>query len=134
MTFYVGAHVGHDCIVGDHVLLTNLATLGRPRAGGRLRDHRRACRRCTSTCGSAATPSSAALAAVPRDVIPFGMVWGNHAHLEGLNLVGLKRRGFSREQINTLRAAYRALFGRATASFQERVDAVAAALRRVRRR
>ena len=44
------------------------------------------------------------------DVIPFGMVWGNHARLEGLNLVGLKRRGFSREQINTLRAAFRAIF------------------------
>ena len=44
------------------------------------------------------------------DVIPYGMVWGNHARLEGLNLVGLKRRGFSREEINTLRAGFRALF------------------------
>ena len=50
------------------------------------------------------------MAGVNHDVIPFGNVWGNHAHLEGLNLVGLKRRGFSREAINTLRAAYRMLF------------------------
>ena len=32
------------------------------------------------------------LAAVVKDVIPYGSVWGNHAHLEGLNLLGLKRR------------------------------------------
>ena len=47
------------------------------------------------------------LSAVTKDVIPFGSVWGVHAHLEGLNLVGLKRRGFSRETINDLRSAYR---------------------------
>jgi UDP-N-acetylglucosamine acyltransferase len=65
-------------------------------------------------------------AIVVRDVIPYGTVWGNHAHLEGLNLVGLKRRGFSREQINTLRVAYRLLFAE-EGSFQERVDDVAEA-------
>jgi UDP-N-acetylglucosamine acyltransferase len=54
-------------------------------------------------------------------VIPYGLVWGNHAHLEGLNLVGLKRRDFSRETISHLRAAYRLLFAR-EGSFQERID------------
>ena len=44
---------------------------------------------------------------ITKDIIPYGSVWGNHAHLEGLNLVGLKRRGFSREAINNLRATYR---------------------------
>jgi UDP-N-acetylglucosamine acyltransferase len=57
-------------------------------------------------------------------VIPYGTVWGNHAHLDGLNLVGLKRRGFSRAQIHTLRAAYRDLFA-ADGAFQDRVAAVA---------
>jgi UDP-N-acetylglucosamine acyltransferase len=66
-----------------------------------------------------------AMATVVKDVIPYGNVWGNHAHLEGLNLVGLKRRGFSREQITTLRVAYRLLFAEEGA-FQERVDDVAA--------
>ena len=60
------------------------------------------------------------LAAVVKDVIPYGSVWGNHAHLEGLNLVGLKRRGFGRETINTLRAAYRLLFAD-EGTFQERL-------------
>jgi UDP-N-acetylglucosamine acyltransferase len=64
------------------------------------------------------------LAAVTKDVIPFGSVWGNHAHLEGLNLVGLKRRGFARETINDLRAAYRLMFAD-EGTFQERVDDVA---------
>ena len=54
-------------------------------------------------------------------VIPFGSVWGNHAHLEGLNLVGLKRRGFPRETINDLRSAYRLLFAD-EGTFQERLE------------
>jgi UDP-N-acetylglucosamine acyltransferase len=49
------------------------------------------------------------------------MVWGNHAHLEGLNLVGLKRRDFSRETIGELRSAYRLLFAE-EGTLQERVD------------
>ena len=64
------------------------------------------------------------LAAVTKDVIPFGSVWGNHAHLEGLNLVGLKRRGFAREVINDLRSAYRMMFAD-EGTLQERVDDVA---------
>jgi UDP-N-acetylglucosamine acyltransferase len=47
---------------------------------------------------------------VENDVIPYGTVIGNRAHLSGLNLVGLKRRGFSREDIHALRTAYRLLF------------------------
>jgi UDP-N-acetylglucosamine acyltransferase len=60
---------------------------------------------------------------VTKDIIPYGSVWGNHAHLEGLNLVGLKRRGFSREAINNLRAAYRLMFAD-EGTFQERLDDV----------
>ena len=56
-----------------------------------------------------------------KDVIPYGLVWGNHAHLEGLNLVGLKRRNFSRETISGLRSAYRLLFAE-EGTFQERIE------------
>jgi UDP-N-acetylglucosamine acyltransferase len=121
--FYTGAHVAHDCVVGDYVLLTNLATLGGhvvigdyAIVGGMAGVHQFA------RVGRYAFVG--AMAAVMRDVIPYGSVWGNHAHLEGLNLVGLKRRGFSREQINTLRVAYRLLFAE-EGSLQERVDDVA---------
>ena len=44
------------------------------------------------------------------DGIPFGSAIGNHAHLGGLNVVGLKRRGFTPEQIRNIRAAFRVLY------------------------
>ena len=61
---------------------------------------------------------------VTADVIPYGSVIGNHAHLAGLNVVGLKRRGMPRETLRELRAAYRLLFAR-EGTFDERVDDVA---------
>ena len=64
------------------------------------------------------------MSGVEADVIPFGIVIGNRAHLNGLNIVGLKRRGFSREDIHTLRNAYRLLFA-PEGTLQERVDDVA---------
>lgn len=121
--FYVGAHVAHDCIVGDHVFLINNATLGGhvhvgdyATLGGLSAVHQH------SRIGRHAFIGG--LAAVTKDVIPFGLARGNPAHLEGLNLVGLKRRGFTRDQINDLRAAYRLLFG-PEGTFQERLDDVA---------
>jgi UDP-N-acetylglucosamine acyltransferase len=45
-----------------------------------------------------------------QDVIPYGSVIGDRARLSGLNVIGLKRRGFSREEIHALRKAYRLLF------------------------
>jgi UDP-N-acetylglucosamine acyltransferase len=50
------------------------------------------------------------MSGIENDVIPFGMALGNRAYLAGLNIVGLKRRNFDREQIHTLRKAYRMLF------------------------
>ena len=50
------------------------------------------------------------MSGVERDVIPFGRVTGNRASLDGLNLVGLKRRGFDRTEIQALQAAFRHLF------------------------
>jgi UDP-N-acetylglucosamine acyltransferase len=64
------------------------------------------------------------MAGVVSDVIPYGMAWGNHAALEGLNLVGLKRRGFGREAINRLRAAQKLIF-EGEGVFKERVAAAA---------
>jgi UDP-N-acetylglucosamine acyltransferase len=60
-----------------------------------------------------------------EDVVPFGMVVGNPAHLSGLNLVGLKRRGFDRASILTLRAVYRSLF-EGPGTFSERLERTAA--------
>jgi UDP-N-acetylglucosamine acyltransferase len=116
----VGSHVAHDCIVGDHVVMANNSALGghvtvgdNVFIGGMAGVHQR------GRIGRGAFIG--ALATVTKDVIPLGSVWGNHAHLEGLNLVGLRRRGYSRETINKLRAAYRLLFAD-EGTFQERLD------------
>ncbi|WP_374570503.1 acyl-ACP--UDP-N-acetylglucosamine O-acyltransferase [Phenylobacterium sp.] len=118
--YMIESHVGHDCKVGDNVILTKQATLGGHCqigdfviVGGLAAVHQ------YTRVGRHAMIGG--LAAVVKDVIPYGSVWGNHAHLEGLNLVGLKRRGFSRETINTMRAAYRLLFAD-EGTFQERLD------------
>ena len=120
--FMVGSHVAHDCIVGDHVVFANNATLGGHVQvgdyvfmGGLSAAHQ------WSRIGRHAFVGG--LAPVTKDVIPFALV-GNDAHLEGMNLVGLKRRGFTREVINDLRAAYRMLFAE-EGTFQERVEDVA---------
>jgi UDP-N-acetylglucosamine acyltransferase len=118
--YMIESHVGHDCVVGDNVILTKQATLGGHChvgdyviVGGLAAVHQ------FTRVGRHAMIGG--LAAVVKDVIPYGSVWGNHAHLEGLNLVGLKRRGFDRETINTLRAAYRLLFAD-EGTFQERLE------------
>jgi UDP-N-acetylglucosamine acyltransferase len=121
--YMVGAHVAHDCIVGDRVTFANNATLGGHVVigdfvfmGGLCAVHQFTRIGRYSFVGGGGV--------VTKDIIPYGSVWGNHAHLEGLNLVGLKRRGFTREAINALRAAYRLLFAD-EGTFQERLDDVA---------
>lgn len=107
--FMMGAHVGHDCHVGDNVILANNATLaGHVDVGdfaflGGLS----AVHQFVRIGGQAMIGG---MTGVEKDVIPFGMVIGNRAWLHGLNIVGLKRRGFDRPTIHALRAAYRDIF------------------------
>jgi len=121
--FMAGAHVGHDCIVGDNVVFANNATLGGMVVvedgvimGGLSAVHQ------LGRVGRFAFIGGGA--PVTGDVIPFGMV-DNHGGLHGLNLVGLKRRGVARDTINRLRGAYRRLF-EGDGVFDERVEALAA--------
>jgi UDP-N-acetylglucosamine acyltransferase len=107
--FMVGAHVAHDCQIGDHVIMANNATLaGHVQIGewavlgGLCAVHQFA------RIGKHAMIGG--MSGVEHDVIPYGSVMGNRARLAGLNIIGLKRRGFTRDQIHTLRTAYRLLF------------------------
>ncbi len=107
--FMASSHVGHDCVVGDDVTFANSVALGgHSRIGdgvifGGLSAVQQFCR-----VGTGAMVGG--LTGVNRDVIPYAMAFGDHAELAGLNLIGLKRRGLSREAINALRAAFRAIF------------------------
>lgn len=113
-------HVAHDCDVGNNVIMAQTATIGGhvkvgdyAFLGGLSGVHQ------YGRVGRYSFVGASAL--MTTDLIPFGSAIGNHAHLGGLNVVGLKRRGFSRDQIHDLRAAYRMLFAE-EGTFQERVE------------
>jgi len=121
--FMTGAHVGHDCVVGNNVVFANNATLGgHTRVGknvfiGGLTAIHQNCR-----VGDFAFIGGCA--AVPSDIIPYASATGNHAHLMGLNIIGMKRRGMKRSLVHEMRAAYNAIFEDDDGSFRERVDKV----------
>jgi UDP-N-acetylglucosamine acyltransferase len=103
------SHVGHDCVVGNDVIFATSATLGghcevgdSVFIGGLSAVHQ------FGRVGSQVMVS--ALTAVRSDVIPFGLANGQFARLSGLNLVGMKRRKFTRERIARVRSFYQELF------------------------
>jgi UDP-N-acetylglucosamine acyltransferase len=121
--FMAYSHVAHDCKVGDNVIFTNGATIGghvmvedHVIIGGLAAVHQ--------NCRIGRHAIVGGMTGVEADVIPYGSVIGNRAYLAGLNLLGLKRRGFSREAIHDLRNAYRLLYAQ-EGTFQERLDEVA---------
>jgi UDP-N-acetylglucosamine acyltransferase len=121
--FMAQTHVAHDCIVGNNVILAQGATLGgHVRVGDHVIMGGLSAMHQNGRIGNHAFVGG--LAAVVADVIPYGSVFGNHAQLAGLNVIGLKRRGFTRDAIHDLRAAYRLLFAE-EGTFQERLDDVA---------
>ena len=120
--FMIGSHVAHDCIVGDHVIMANNATLGgHVTLGDYVIIGGLSAVRQFVRIGSHAMIGG--MSGVENDVIPFGLVMGDRARLAGLNLVGLERRGFGKDDIHALRAAYRMLFG-PEGTFAERVEEV----------
>jgi len=107
--FMLGTHVGHDCRIGNRVVVANHASMaGHVEVGdgaviGGLAGIHQFVR-----IGEGAIIG--ALSMVVADVIPYGSVIGERPKLAGLNLIGLKRRGVSRSEISALRMAYKALF------------------------
>lgn len=107
--FMVGAHVAHDCQIGDHVVMANNATLAGHVVvedfailGGLCAVHQYVRIGRHAMIGG--------MSGVERDVIPYGQVLGDRARLYGLNIIGMQRCGFSREDIQGLRNAYHFLF------------------------
>lgn len=120
--FMMGSHVAHDCIVGDHVIMANNATLGgHVTLGDYVIIGGLSAVRQFVRIGAHAMIGG--MSGVENDVIPYGLVMGDRARLAGLNLIGLERRGFKKDEIHALRAAYRMLFG-PEGTFAERVEEV----------
>lgn len=107
--FMVGAHVAHDCRVGNHVILANNATLaGHVEVGDFAVIGGLAAIHQFVKIGKHAMIGG--MSGIENDVIPYGNAFGERAFLNGLNLVGLKRRGYEKEQINSLRNAFKIIF------------------------
>lgn len=122
--FMVGSHVAHDCLLGDNVILANNATLaGHVQVGDNAVLGGLSAVHQFVRIGAHAMIGG--MSGVENDIIPYGSVTGNRAHLSGLNIIGMKRRGFSREEIHAVRNAYRLLFEERQGTMQERVEQVA---------
>lgn len=123
--FMAGAHVAHDCRLGDNVIMANNATLG-----GHV-----VVEDFAFIGGLAAVQQFVRVGAhamiggmvgVKNDVVPFALVMGERGRISGVNVVGMKRRGFSRDQVNNLRSAYRLLFDESgNATMADRLDRIA---------
>jgi len=107
--FLAGSHVAHDCQLGNHIILSNVATLG---GHVTVEDH-------AIISGLAAVHQFTRIgrhsmiggcARVPYDVPPYMIVEGHPAATRGLNIVGLQRRGFGEKDIRALKTAYKKLF------------------------
>jgi UDP-N-acetylglucosamine acyltransferase len=118
--FMAYSHIGHDCHVGDDVTFANGAQLGGhvDIADGVILGGLSAVQQF-GRIGRGAMLGG--VAGANEDIIPFGIAFGAHAKLAGLNIVGLKRRGIPRPNIHALRAAYRMIFLEPSGKFEDRV-------------
>ena len=131
--FMAYTHVAHDCVIGSHVIMANCATLGGHvllddwvGMGGFSAVHQ--------FCKIGAHAYLANNAAVTGDVPPYVMAVGRPAEPHSVNSEGLKRRGFSPEQIRNIREAYRVLYRSdlLLADATEKLQALAATLPEIR--
>ncbi len=104
-------HVAHDCQLGDQVMMANGATLAghiiienQAIIGGLAAIHQ--------FCRIGCSAMIAGMAGVSQDVPPYCLASGNHSRLHGLNLIGLRRQGFSKETIRVLKKVFLLFFHR----------------------
>jgi UDP-N-acetylglucosamine acyltransferase len=107
--FMAGSHVGHDSVIGSHCVFANYATLG---GHVELGDwvHMGGFSGIHQFCQVGSHAFIANNTAVTRDVPPFVMAVGRPAEPHSVNAEGLKRRGFTAEQIRNIRDAYKTLY------------------------
>lgn len=102
-------HIAHDCVIGDNIIMANSATLAghvtiedNAIVGGLVAIHQHVRIGAYCIIGGAS--------AVSKDIPPYVMAVGNRAHIYGLNAVGLRRKGFSKEDIDDIKKAYNIIF------------------------
>lgn len=124
--FMAYSHVAHDCIVGNRVILANGATLAghvevedNAILGGLSAVHQ------FTRIGAHVMASGGSM--IAQDVPPYTIVQGDRAKVVGLNLVGLKRRGFSPEVLKTIKQAYKLVF-RAGLKLEEAIQEIESTL------
>jgi UDP-N-acetylglucosamine acyltransferase len=107
--FMIGAHIAHDCKVGNHVIMANNATLGghvvvgdNAIIGGMSAVHQRV------RIGKFAIIGG--MSGIAEDVIPYGNAKGDRANLAGVNIIGMRRHGFNANEINEINEAFAFLF------------------------
>ncbi|MBL6841026.1 MAG: acyl-ACP--UDP-N-acetylglucosamine O-acyltransferase [Pelagibacterales bacterium] len=107
--FMVGAHIAHDCIVGNNIVMANQATIAghvsvddNAILGGLSAVHQ--------FCRIGKLSMIGGMSAVEHDVVPYGLVTGNRAHLLGLNIVGLRRANYTNETIKDLKIIFEKIF------------------------
>lgn len=121
--FMMSTHVAHDCVVGNNVILANNATLAGHVTvgdyavlGGLSAVHQFVRIGAHAIIGG--------MSGVENDVIPYGRVKGERGFLAGLNLVGLERRGASKDEIKRLQRAFNQMFGD-EGTLDQRIEMVA---------
>lgn len=121
--FMVSSHVAHDCRVGNNVILANCAAVAghvhvgdHAILGGLSAVHQFVRIGAHAIIGG--------MSAVENDVIPYGRVKGERAYLAGLNLIGLERRGFGKENIRLMQRAFNQMFGD-EGTLEDRLESVA---------
>lgn len=123
----VNAHVAHDCTIGDRVILANNATLGghveiddHAIIGGMTAIHQ--------YCIIGAHVMVGGCSGIAQDVPPFVIAQGNHATPFGINIEGLKRRGFDKASLHAIRNAYKLLYrsGKSLEEAQPEIAEIAA--------
>lgn len=102
------AHIAHDCVIGDGVIMANAATLAghviiedRANVGAYSGVHQ--------FCRVGQEAYIGGYSVVVKDALPFALTVGNHARCYGLNVTGMKRRGYSRQVIDSLHHAFHLL-------------------------
>ena len=107
--FMIGAHIAHDCRVGNNVIMANQATIAGHVTvddyailGGLSAVHQ--------FCRVGSLSMIGGMSAVEYDVVPYGLVTGNRAHLLGLNIVGLRRANYSNEVIKDFKLTFEKIF------------------------